>query len=109
MISSAGGESRVRMAIFASRLIGAARSLGVPSTAMASAAFARPGPIALAMSAPVAPRGKLRDAPSGSVTVIESAALASGMGAGLSQGKRRGNRLYRQVAKVGAPENGDAR
>src|SRR5579863_7911622 len=109
MISSAGGESRVRMAILASRFTGAAKSRGAPSIMTASAALARPGPIALAMSAPETPRGKWRAAPSGSVIVIESAALASGMGAGLSQGKRGGNRLYRQVAEIVAAENRDAR
>src|SRR5687768_940439 len=49
--------------------IGAERSRVSSPTRMASAALARPGPIAAAASAPVAPSGSSRGEPSGSVTV----------------------------------------
>ena len=49
---------------------GAERSRSSPSTVIASAALARPGPIAAAASAPVAPSGSSSGLPSGSVTVI---------------------------------------
>ena len=48
---------------------GAARSRSSPSTRIASAALASPGPIAAAASAPVAPAGSSSGLPSGRVTV----------------------------------------
>src|ERR1700722_10563802 len=109
MISSASGESRVRMAILASPSTRAAKSRGAPSTLMASAALASPGPIDLAISAPVTAWGKRLTAPSGKVTATgASACLSGGMESGLSQGKRGGNVLDRKLRQIGAAQDGDA-
>src|ERR1700689_2363770 len=109
MISSASGESRVRMMTLAEDSIRAARSRGAPSTLMASAALASPGPIDLAISSPVTAWGKRLTAPSGKVTATgASSCLSGGMESGLSQGKRGGNVLDRKLRQIGAAQNGDA-
>ena len=73
--SSASGSRSVRIAISAPSGSGAERSRSSPSTRIASAALARPGPIAAAASAPVAPSGSSSGLPSGSLTVIFVAGL----------------------------------
>src|SRR5208282_4208127 len=109
MISIDSGESRVRMAILASDRTRAFRSLGDPSTLMASAALASPGPIALAISAPETAWGKRLTAPSGKVTATgASFCLSGGMESGLSQGKRGGNVLDRKLRQRRPAQDGDA-
>src|SRR6185437_15478187 len=93
------------MAILASRAIGADKSLSAPSTVIATAALARPGPIALAISPPVTPRAKVRTFPSGSAIEI----CASFIAADLADGQGRGNRLDRERRESVAPQEGDAR
>src|SRR5260370_28897182 len=92
------------MATFASRSMTAARSLADPFTLRASAALARPGPIALASSAPETGPGNLRTEPSGSVTATgaeDSGGMVGGSrtwlaseGLGLTQGERGGSLLH---------------
>jgi len=60
----------VTIAISAPSGSAAERSRVSPSTRIASAAFASPGPIAAAASVPVAPPGSSSGVPSGSLTVI---------------------------------------
>ena len=69
-ISSPSGISRVMIATAASRSITLARSRGLPSILTAIAAFASPGPIAAAISAPVTGPANSRRLPSGRVTAI---------------------------------------
>ena len=72
-ISSASASSRlVTKASCASTSIGRMISRNSPSTRAAIAAFARPGPIAAAISAGVVPRATSRAEPSGRVTRIIS-------------------------------------
>src|SRR5262245_61981097 len=67
--SSARGSSRPRNSIAASRSIGSARSVTVPSSAMATVRLASDGEMPLAMSRPLVPAGNSRRAPSGKVSV----------------------------------------
>src|SRR5438093_9045032 len=68
--SSACGSLSVRIATFAPSGSGRAKSQTLPFTRTARAAFASPGPIAFARSAPVEPAGTRFSLPSGSVTRI---------------------------------------
>src|SRR5438067_9534424 len=97
--SSACGSLSVRIATFAPSGRGRARSQTLPFTRTASAAFASPGPIALARSAPLEPSGRRFALPSGSVTWI-SAATIGGSGRGLSGGGTGGTGERRQPAPV---------
>ena len=72
--SRASGSRSVRIAISVPSGSGAARSRSSPSTRIASAALAKPGPIASAASAPLAPSSSSSGVPSGSFTVIFIAA-----------------------------------
>src|SRR2546422_5731579 len=68
--SSACGSLSVTIVTFAPSGSGRARSHSWPFTRTARAAFASPGPIAFARSAPVEPAGTRFSLPSGSVTRI---------------------------------------
>ena len=72
--SSDSGSRSVRKRTESPSGSGALRSWGSPSTSTTRAAFARPGPIDAARSVPVAPSGRVRTEPSGSV--IEMSAIA---------------------------------
>ena len=72
--STPSGISRVMIATAASRSTSVARSRGLPSIRTAIAAFARPGPIAAAISAPVTGPANSRRLPSGRVTAIGAGA-----------------------------------
>ena len=77
--SSDSGSFLVMMRILASCSMGRNRSHSLPSTMMISAALARPGPMAAAISAPVTPRAKVMALPSGKVMVTCSGAADTGI------------------------------
>src|SRR6185312_1752883 len=106
--SSASAESRVMIATRASRSTRAARSFTTSSTLMASAALARPGPIAAAISAPVTGPGNWRTLPSGNVMAMDCE-LDAFMAAGLAEGQSGGNLVDREIGKHGTAQDGDAR
>src|SRR6516164_4301047 len=81
-ISSPSGVSRVMTATAASWSTTVARSRGLPSTRIAIAALARSGPIAAAISLPVAGCGNSRRLPSGRVTARGPRTAAGPSGAG---------------------------
>src|SRR3954447_26077069 len=82
--SSASGLLSVTISSCSPPASGAQRSRSSPSTLTASAAFARPGPIAAAASAPVAPDSSSSSAPSGSFTLITRLRLSVGVRAQLA-------------------------
>jgi len=71
--SSASGSRDVTMPILASRSTTWERSIILPSTRIASAALARPGPIADAISAPLTGLSNCRTEPSGKEILIMTA------------------------------------
>src|SRR6266699_50239 len=83
---------------------GRARSSTWPSTRTASAAFASPGPIAFARSAPVEPAARRFSLPSGSVTWISAAGISSvralGGGGLVDRGGRASTRKRWETAAV---------
>src|SRR2546425_5294617 len=89
--SSACGSLSVRIATFAPSGSGRPKSQTVPFTRTARAAFASPGPIAFARSAPVEPAGTRFSLPSGSVTRISggirSVGRLTGRGGSAPQGR----------------------
>src|SRR3989441_9198847 len=97
--SSACGSLSVRIATFMRSGSGRARSHTCPSTRAATAALARPGPIALARWAAVAPAGNRFSLPSGSVTRISDATIGSVRGLVGRRG-RGGGGERRQGARV---------
>src|SRR5579883_396546 len=114
-ISRDSGLSRVRIATRTSWSRRKARPLSAPSTLIASAALARPGPIAAATSAPVTGPGKLRILPSGRVTTTgrPGAWAACGksifMPRGLPERQSRGNLVHGEIGEIRSPQDGDAR
>src|SRR2546426_5375994 len=98
--SSACGSLSVRMVTFAPSGSGRVRSHTVPFTRTARAAFASPGPIAFARSAPVEPAGTRFSLPSGSVTRISGGIRSVGRLTGRGGGARQG----RHVAPVAGGE-----
>src|SRR2546425_152188 len=92
--SSACGSLSVRIATFAPSGSGRPKSQTVPFTRTARAAFASPGPIAFARSAPVEPAGTRFSLPSGSVTRISggigSVGRLTGRGGRAPQGRAGG-------------------
>src|SRR3989454_3614651 len=76
--SSACGSLSVRIVTFAPSGRGRAKSQTLPFTRTARAAFASPGPIAFARSAPVEPAGTRLSLPSGSVTRMSGGIRAVG-------------------------------
>src|SRR5207249_5265047 len=76
--SSACGSLSVRIVTFAPSGSGRAKSQTLPFTRTARAAFASPGPIAFARSAPVEPAGTRLSLPSGSVTPMSGAIRSVG-------------------------------
>src|SRR5258706_9559261 len=88
--SSASGSLRVMMRILASCSMGRNRSYSLPSTRMISAALARPGPIAAAISPPVTPLAKVMALPSGKVTVTSSGAADTGISLKSQEGRTFG-------------------
>src|SRR2546426_5722235 len=88
--SSACGSLSVRIATFAPSGSGRPKSQTVPFTRTARAAFASPGPIAFARSAPVEPAGTRFSLPSGSVTRISGGIRSVGRLTGRGGGARQG-------------------
>src|SRR3989441_8694121 len=97
--SSACGSLSVRIDTFAPSGSGRPRSQTLPFTRTASAAFASPGPMALARSAPVEPAGTRFSLPSGSVTRISEGMGLVGRLAGV-RGRGRQGRHAASVAEV---------
>src|SRR2546426_9253831 len=98
--SSACGSLSVRIATFAPSGSGRPKSQTVPFTRTARAAFASPGPIAFARSAPVEPAGTRFSLPSGSTTRISGGIRSVGRLTGRGGSARQG----RQVAPVAEVE-----
>src|SRR5205823_10353604 len=97
--SSACGSLSVRIATFAPSGSGRAKSQTLPFTRTARAAFASPGPIAFARSAPVEPAGTRFSLPSGSVTRI-SGGIGSVGRLTARRGSARQGRHATSVAEV---------
>src|SRR2546425_11321037 len=97
--SSACGSLSVRIVTFAPSGRGRAKSQTLPFTRTARAAFASPGPIAFARSAPVEPAGTRFSLPSGSVTRISRGIRSVGRLAG-RRGSARQGRHATPVAEV---------
>src|SRR3989441_4613221 len=106
--SSACGSLSVRIVSFAPSGSGRVKSQALPFTRTARAAFASPGPIAFARSAPVEPAGTRFSLPSGSVTRISGGIGSVGRltrrrgrarqgrhAAPLAEGERAGESEYR--------------
>ena len=86
----------------------AARSLASPSTLIASAALARPGPIAWAISAPRHRRGKAAHRAVGQGDGDRSAARGASLHhrpRDLAEGERGGNLLHPEIGEIGAPQH----
>src|SRR2546422_8164607 len=98
--SSACGSRSVRIATLTPAGRRRARTETWPSTRAATAALARPGPIAWARYAPVAPAGNRFSLPSGSVTRTSAAAIDSVRG----QVNRRGRRGRKRRQRAGVAE-----
>src|SRR6266581_4470071 len=97
--SSACGSLSVSIATFAPSGSGRAKSQTWPFTRTARAAFASPGPIAFARSAPVEPAGTRFSLPSGSVTRISGGIGLVGRLTGRGGSARQGRHLA-PVAEV---------
>src|SRR3989441_8206451 len=104
--SSACGSLSVRMVTFAPSGRGRVRSHTVPFTRTARAAFASPGPIAFARSAPVEPAGTRFSLPSGSVTRISGGIRSVGRLTGRGGRARQGGHVapLAEVERAGESE-----